>query len=308
MKRFILSFLIFFFIQSVSFSQKAFFEQRFNLHDGDSVKFSFVCRDTCDEIMAQQINAITMKYYLEGMSNPVLRSLFHPDDNANIQSQLKETVDYNTLYLNSLYNSLFEVLRIKIVREIVAKLIVATIRDLCDFFPKDFRDDFLTKSKLIKKTLVNMPNHKYEINEYDVIMIDDKRSVNPYTLEASVLRRILIDSIPREEIIGYIDDAIAAAQKAEPANDVLYRANINGRISYIVDLKGERIVFSNGVPLKDETGGMVGLTYPTIYNFNDDYYLIKNSTQWIESNAKYGSLNYLIDGDGNVVYRKLVEE
>lgn len=244
-----------------SFAQTAKITESITLADGDSIVLYDQFISAYESKILPQEQALGEKYYNLGISDPVLRSRGVDKIQGGKEIVIGTFAYY---YYNGwpdyLYDELKNVLKIKAARKVVAKMIVKAIGDLCNLYPKDYKESLLKEFNSIRNTLVDMPNHKYELDsikiedpggfqasppdeadkEYDLheyyeyyITIDgDYEKYNPNTIDASVIRRILIDKIPREEILGYLDDAIAATLESTPTDDVIYCAKVNNTILY----------------------------------------------------------------------------
>lgn len=283
-------------IAAAAVAQSARVIDRVTIADGDSIRLMDLYeRAYATSILPQEL-AMSEKYYTEAVTEPVLRSL-GSDRDTNLRDELNAFFKwgYCSPWVSGLYRHLRGTVRINsAVRRVVANIILRAITDLCNFYPKDYKQSLLDLFASIRRTLVDMPNHEYQVTpeglqddgEIYYFIVDNKDEYDPYTFEAAVMRRVLIDKIPREEILGYLDEAIAAAQKARPKDESLYRAIFNGRFSYVKTISdNDYFLFTNG--------SRIACPHPYLHLFfyKEDSYLVKTYNR-----------STLFNGNGKVVY------
>lgn len=218
--------------------------------------------------LQQKESEIAYKYFNKIIQSPLMRSVgiqdtFHLqrwDDNTiidTVSNYLKDFLYGNftdehssaPLYMaTEFYSKSFssridenigqyfhKFIKIKKVREFSVKILGDMLIDFCKVYPKDFKQKIITTLQDAKLFILKIPQHKYTIIN-GKLFTDGVLDCESVTMKGFIIRRILTDKIPREEILGYINNLLTRIQTVDVSKnkDVLEIYNINDEFEYII--------------------------------------------------------------------------
>lgn len=151
---------------------------------------------------------------------------------------------YNNLdnYHQQYHNRLLEN---KTFRKFAFKLAKQLVKQMVEFYPKDYKDDLLMQINYVIDVLDNISNHNYRIvkesNEYHYswysLYEDGKENFEkPYTIEGFIIRRLLMNNIPLDEMKQMAKEMQEVVQKADNSKnaDVMFCYRLNDDIALLV--------------------------------------------------------------------------
>ncbi len=262
-----------------------------------------------------KLKSIGNKYANEVVSNPILKTIgiekkadcFYDNIKVPLKDNIIEGINhsYNNFYhyfvpfTRCIGTFLHKAIKIKKVREFAMNITGNFLVELCEYYPKDFKAMVIDKIKECQGFINNeMPKHKYEIVGKHLFIDNKGVDLNiAQSMKVFILRRILMDNIPKEEINGYLNTLLHKVQAVDVSNnpDILLKININNHLDYCVSATGNYILIKNR---KIKPNKNIG-DYPEITCLHDGYnyyYKIKYGTCW------WGNQVFLVDTNGDIMY------
>ena len=198
----------------------------------------------------------------------------------------------------------------KLARDFLAKTFGDMVVELCRWYPKDFKTKCLTTLEYCLEFIDNIPKHKYEIYLNELFV--DGTGYDGRGIEGFIIRRIINDNIPKEEMKQYFENLYQRIQSVDVSNnaEVLYSVDINKELKYCLSATGyyflingrkislydseiqdylKRFHYLDYVPSWDYD--LKNVKY--IYNENNSYYIITTQSKKI-----------LIDKQGEILYEE----
>lgn len=218
------------------------------------------------------------KYADEFLASGLLRVMNIQNYEADVREMMRENCSglYKDVRFRKAYNGfehlkglsyeldgyLRELLKMKKVREYAVPVITRILEEFCAFYPKDFKTNVVTSLEDILTFMEAMPKHSYKLvegenNRLDLYVDGVKNERIPGTINGFILRRILMDNVPEEEIKGYVVSMLKTLKKAKNNGnpDILCKININDEIYYYLTSTGSYFQPKKGdgkvVPCKD---------------------------------------------------------
>lgn len=235
-------------------AQSAMMEGRITIANGDS---AVVTPMYPSPSLSEKEIAIGQKYADELLSSGLLRMMDIQDYEEDIRKMVQGNCYglYNDVRIRKEYNC-FEILKgltwdldsyirkmlkIKKVREYVMSVVTRAMVDFCTYYPKDFKTNVVASLENIQLFMDQMPSHSFElVNRGDGLLdlyVDGRLNEKiPGTIRGFILRRILVDEVPADEIKGYVASMLKALRGAKNSSnpDVFYKISINDEINYFL--------------------------------------------------------------------------
>ena len=228
--------------------------------------------------------------------------------------------DYDEIESVSGYKNLWhsKLLQNKTFRKFGMRVAKQVIKELVEFYPKDFQR-FLSQQILYAIDFMSdIPNHRYhvewETNEYGYGWIemydgDEPSYAASQNIEGIILRRILLNDIPLEEMKSFANEMLAVVREADTQNnpDVALIIRLNDDLAYCVGC--EVPYFVSYFPQEQYIDGKgLSIVYsklePFELSFNDrmkgwgcDYDI------FITAIEHYNEPTYIHDEEGKIITR-----
>lgn len=140
----------------------------------------------------------------------------------------------NGTYFKSTYKFLHKAIKNKKIRELSIEILGNMLVDLCKYYPKDFKQKVLRTLKSTLNFVNDMYKHKYEIiGSWNRLFVDGYQNRDlSFTIEGFIIRRVITDKVPKEEIKGYLNKLITKLQAIDTSEnkDILSVIKINDRL------------------------------------------------------------------------------
>ena len=162
----------------------------------------------------------------------------------NLQSMPRDYDEFEGVsgYRNLWHNRLFQN---KTFRKFGMRIAKQLIKELVEFYPKDFQRFLSQQIQYAIDFMNDIPNHRYhvewEINEYGyggLEMYDGEESsyVAAQNIEGIILRRMLLNEIPLEELKSFANEMLAVVREADTQNnpDIALIIRLNEDLAYCV--------------------------------------------------------------------------
>lgn len=236
-------------------------------------------------------------------------------------------------YYQSTYKFLHKAIKNKKIRELSVEILGNMLVDLCKYYPKDFRQKVLRTLNSTQNFVNDMYKHKYEIiGAGNSLFVDGYQDRDlSFTIEGFIIRRVVTDKVPKEEIKGYLTKLITKLQAIDTSEnkDILSIIEINNRLKcclscsefyFVINNKKIRIkefdnhkyrwdvfdhYFNGGYPCVDYNGTPpldMNITYLQD-NDNHTFYSIEFECIKID-NFRCIDKKLLISNDGEIVYEE----
>ena len=178
------------------------------------------------------------------------------------------------------------------------------ITKLCEHYPKDFKYKCVNELKECLAFVDNMPKHKYDIIGW-ILFVDGEEDADlGETTKGFILRRIIKDKIPKQEIREYLNTLLKKVESVDVSNnnDIIYTLTINNELKYCVSATGDYFIINEkkvkNVPCRNNFN-----SFNTCYPLNS---IKKVGTNYIIDYGGYwgSGKRILIDRTGEILYEE----
>lgn len=320
-----------------SMAQSAWLAERINIPNGDSV---VVTPQYPSPRFSATETAIAEKYADEILSSALLRAMSVQDYEEDIRAAMRENCYglYTDVRIRKSYccfenikgvnyvrnkfsDYLLKMVRIKKVREYLFSVGSRVLSEFVTYYPKDFKQTLITSLEDIQQFMEAMPHHSYKVMEgrytrYDLYVDGKLNEEIPGTINGFILRRILIDEVPADEIKGYVTSLIKTLKGVKNGRnpDILCKVTINNEIIYCLTSSGAYFQPKKGgdqvTPSKHPCmWGDFAQCVTAIHDKKINYYRIRNGVydkkgQWSPYTDDYDLKELLIDSNCELIYEK----
>ena len=320
-----------------SMAQSAWLAERINIPNGDSV---VVTPQYPSPRFSATETAIGEKYADELLSSALLRAMNIQDYEDEVRIAMRENCYglYTDLrvrksyccfenleavnYLSDKFSEyIVTMVRIKKVREYLFSVGSRVLSEFVAYYPKDFKQTLITSLENIQQFMEAMPHHSYKVMEgryarYDLYVDGKLNEEIPGTINGFILRRILIDEVPADEIKGYVTSLIKTLKGVKNGRnpDILCKVTINNEIVYCLTSAGAYFQPKKGgdkvIPSKHPCFWWEFAQCVTaIQDKKTNYYRIRNGMydvggKWSPFTYDYDITELLMDSNCELIYEK----
>lgn len=291
------------------------------MRDDDSVVFhsEYMERD----LYENQETVLANQYFQRIMHEPLLKSVKISD----YENDIKYLVGANMTehYNNDIFtypccdfkDMLHKIIRNKTVRAVGVGILSDIFVDLCKLYPKDYQRDLLQRLQSMLDFLNQIPYHEYGLRYTDdeglvYFIVDGDWDYDlPLSWNGFLLRRILIDDIPVDELREYINRLMDRIENLDISDndEVIRTVSINDDMYYCESATGNYYYFPSSSKVIYMYSDYYNRRYaPTrvVYNTNgySGYYRIstgyESSKRWLtRSSSDRNSI--IVDRNGNII-------
>lgn len=239
-------------------AQKSTYTDRKYLSDGETIKDFYDVPDNNKFFAIKYANII--------ISNPILQTMGVEDEFDHFSGKqkpselIKATIkeNCNNLYLDGhisfpyflsydkMNKFVLKAIKNKKVREFLVNVCSEMITKLCEHYPKDFKYKCVNELKECLAFVDNMPKHKYDIIGWRLFVDGEEDADLGETTKGFILRRIIKDKIPKQEIREYLNTLLKKVESVDVSNndDIIYTLTINNELKYCVSATGSYLIIN----------------------------------------------------------------
>ena len=131
----------------------------------------------------------------------------------------------------------------KTFRKFAFKVAKSFVKEMIQFYPKDYKDKLLMYLNSAITFMQTIPDHRYHIEKIEdgdgyswIELRDGMESTNPYGMEGIILRRLLINEIPLEELQAMAKELkeFVEAVDVSANHDAMFCYRLNDDIAYVI--------------------------------------------------------------------------
>lgn len=193
---------------------------------------------------------------------------------------------------------LHRAIKIKKVREFGYNIVGDMLEAYCKIYPKDYKDNLIKQLNGCLKFVGEMAKHNYRLVDSDEegvldLVVDEKKNRRQAAgLEGFLIRRVIIDKVPKDEIAENIKKLVNRLMAVESRDgDCLYRLSINGELHYCERQSGGGFYM-----------GEQPIESIMISNYNIIYYRPEKETPYYMFKDLWGRCIYIVDSTGEIIY------
>lgn len=196
---------------------------------------------------------------------------------------------------------LHKAIKIKKIREFGYSILGDMLEAYCKIFPKDYRDNLIKQLKECVAFIGEMEKHQYEAvdlgnNPFELrlltLYVDGKENPKLASgLKGFIIRRIIVDNIPKNEIAMNMEMIIKRIQDTKTNDfDFYYHLSVNNELHYY-----EKQSYS---------GWIIGNSQIPGDDYNIVFYNTEKDGSYYMFNNKWQGCCYVIDKSGEIIYDK----
>lgn len=255
-----------------------------------------------------KVDNIYKKYKEIVVSEPLLRVIgFDSLDKKMLINDMKDAIEYSYISVTPITFYVFytfgedggspsiyhKAIRIKKIREFITNICGDILVELCKYYPKDFKEKIInTINYCLNFINTEMPKHKYEIVKGHLFIDKELLPLSPaqaYNWDKFIIRRIIKDEIPKEEINLFLNNLLQKIQTIDVSNnkDILRKTTINNELTYCYSTLGDYFIINNKKNILYDEKRRKDMF------INKVYFLPIIKLQYVKDG--YGNPNYIIE-------------